>query len=163
MREIIVFGRECSAHMHGVEKLLSVKDQLAEMIDNGHELLPPMTALIDEDEVMIEGERLSPVSSTREGQQNLLLDTPKDYTRFDSHIDALVETTNGTYSEWYRTLIISSPEDMKKDDDDHPSYFYDIETGLMQPLREYLNEAKTKGMHAYTRVQIAAIGTYKIY
>lgn len=163
MREIIVFGRECSAHMHGVEKLLSVKDQLAEMIDNGHELLPPMTALIDEEEVMIEGERLSPVSSTREGQQNLLLDTPKDYTRFDSHIDALVETTNGTYSEWYRTLIISSPEDMKEDDDDHPSYFYDIETGLMQPLREYLIEAKTKGMHAYTRVQIAAIGTYKIY
>lgn len=162
MREIIVFGRECSAHMKGIEKFKPVREQLTQMIEEQPDAFPYMTALINEEEVMIEGERLSPVSSPLEGQQNLLLDTPKDYTRFDSHIEALVESTNGAYSESYRALIISSPEDMEEDHEEHPSYFYDIETRLMHPLREYLIEAKTKGMHHYARVQIVGIGTYKI-
>lgn len=162
MREIIVFGRECSAHLTSIEKFTKWKTELQEIIDNDPGRFPSMTAFIDEDEVLIKGERRSLIDTDAEGQHNLLLDTPPDYTRYDSHIEALVSTTKGHYSKSYRDLIVSSPEEMDGDHEKYPSYFFDVDTGEAHTLKSYLEWAKSVSSHDYARIQIVGIATYKI-
>lgn len=162
MREIIVFGRECSAHLTSADKFTKWKTEIQDIIDNNPNSFPSMTTLIDEDEVLIKGALRSPIGTDAEGQHNLLLDTPQDYTRYDSHIEALVDTTKGKYSSAYRDLIVPSPEEMDDDHDEYPSYFFDVDTGEVHTLKSYLEWAKSASAHDYARIQIVGIATYKI-